>query len=88
MSAADLGGTHPARAPLPTVQNFLDFMQFFGKFDKIVCWCPPRGLVPPPTGNPGSAPVCGASGTNVKTVHNVHDGECWSLLVCESFRKR
>ena len=51
----DLGGVHPARAP-PMVQNFLDFMQFFGKFDKIVCWHPPRGLAPPPTGNPGSAP--------------------------------
>ena len=24
-------------APLPTAQNFLDFMQFFGNFDKIVC---------------------------------------------------
>ena len=31
-------------------------MQFFGKFDKIVCWRPrPTGLAPPPTGNPGSA---------------------------------
>ena len=44
------------RAPPPTAQNFLDFMQFFGKFDKIVCWRPPRGSAPPPTGNPGSAP--------------------------------
>ena len=50
------GGAHPARAR-PTVQNFLDFMQFFRKFDKIVCWRPPRGLAPPPTGNPGSAPA-------------------------------
>ena len=31
-------------------------MQFLGKSDKIVCWCPPpRGLVPPRRGNPGSA---------------------------------
>ena len=30
-------------------------MQFLGKFDKIVCWRPPGGLVPPPRGNPGSA---------------------------------
>ena len=51
LSVADLGGRPP-----PTVQNFLDFMQFFGNFDKIVCWRPPRGLAPPPTGNPGSAP--------------------------------
>ena len=27
-------------------QNFLDFMQFFRKFDKIVCWRPPRGSAP------------------------------------------
>ena len=25
----------------PTAQTFLDFMQFLGKFDKIVCWCHP-----------------------------------------------
>ena len=37
-------GGHP-----PTVQNFLNFMQFIGKFGKIVCWYPPRGLAPPPT---------------------------------------
>ena len=36
------------------VQNFLNFIQIFGKFGKIVCWRPPGGLVPPPTGNPGS----------------------------------
>ena len=37
-AVVDLGGTssmHP-----PTSQNFLDFMQFFGKFDKIACWHP------------------------------------------------
>ena len=43
--------------PPPTAQNFLDFIQFLGKFDKIICWCPPRGSAPPPTGNPVSAPV-------------------------------
>ena len=37
-------------------QNFLNFMQFFGNFGKIVCWQPPGGLAPPPMGNPGSAP--------------------------------
>ena len=42
LSVANLGGAHPARGP-PTAQNFLDFMQFFGKFDKIVCWHPPEG---------------------------------------------
>ena len=30
----------------PTAQNFLDFMQFLGKFDKIVCWRPPGGRRP------------------------------------------
>ena len=38
-------------------QNVLNFMQFFAKFGKVICWRPPGGLVPPPTGNPGSAPV-------------------------------
>ena len=38
-------GAPPVRAP-PTAQNFLDFMQFFGKFDKIVCWRPPEGRRP------------------------------------------
>ena len=38
----------------PTVQNFLDFMQFFGNFDKIIYIGAPWGL-PPPTGNPESA---------------------------------
>ena len=38
------------------VQIVLDFMQFFGKFGKIIVWRPlPGGLVPPPTENPGSA---------------------------------
>ena len=45
------GGGRP-----PTGQNFLNFMQFFVKSGKIICWCPPRGLAPPSTGNPGSAP--------------------------------
>ena len=46
-----------AHAIPPTAQNLLIFMQFLQKFGKIVCWHPtPRGLAPPPTGNPGSAP--------------------------------
>ena len=31
-------------------------MQLFAKFGKIICWRPPGGLAPPPTGKPGSAP--------------------------------
>ena len=53
------------RAPIqgpPMAQKFLNFMQFFGKFGKIICSHPlPRGLVLPPMGNPGSAPVGGGS---------------------------
>ena len=30
-------------------------MQFLGNFGKIVCWCPPGELAPPPGGNPGPA---------------------------------
>ena len=46
----------PKGAP-PTAQNVLNFMQFFGKFGKIVCWRPsPGGLAPPPVGNPGFTP--------------------------------
>ena len=55
-SGGSKGGA-PGVCP-PTVQNFLNFMQFFGKFDKIIGWRPlSGGLAPPPTGNPGSAPA-------------------------------
>ena len=53
-AVANLRGVHP-----PTTQNFLNSMQVVRKFAKIVCLRPPpynRGLAPPPTGNPGSAP--------------------------------
>ena len=50
---ADLG-VPLARAP-PMAKNFLNFMQFFTKFGKILCWRPPegwrpllRGIVDPP----------------------------------------
>ena len=38
LAVADLGG-RTRRAP-PTAQNFLNFMQFFTKFGKIICWRP------------------------------------------------
>ena len=49
-------GAPPARGPPPTAQKFLDFMQFFGNSDKIVCWHPPlegrrpllQGILDPP----------------------------------------
>ena len=43
------------RPPSPGGPNSFNFMQFLGNFDKIVCWCPPGELAPPPRGNPGSA---------------------------------
>ena len=35
-AVADLGRGRP-----PTAPNFLNFMQFFAKFGKIICWRPP-----------------------------------------------
>ena len=42
------------RAP-PGGPNSFNFMQFLGKYGKIVCWRPPGELAPTPRGNPGSA---------------------------------
>ena len=57
ITVADLRGGAPGVCP-PTVQNFLNFMQFFRNFGKIIGRHPlPEGLAPPPTENPGSAPV-------------------------------
>ena len=39
-------GCAPALPLPPMAQNFLDFMQFLGKFDKIVCWRPLEGRRP------------------------------------------
>ena len=56
VSVADLRGC--PQTP-PTDQNFLNFMQFFGKIGQICMLVPPpEGLVPIPTRNPGSAPAC------------------------------
>ena len=43
----------------PPRPNSFNFMQFWGKFDKIVCWPFPGGLAPPPRGNPGSGTETG-----------------------------
>ena len=59
MAVADLrGGARDARPPAGP--NSFNFMQFLGKFGKIVCWQSYVGtilgeLAPPPRGNPGSA---------------------------------
>ena len=50
------GGSKGEGAPPPRGQNFLNFMQFFGKFGKIICGRPPGELALPPMRNPGSAP--------------------------------
>ena len=39
----------------PEGPNSFNFMQFLGKYGKIVCWQPPGELAPPPQRNPGSA---------------------------------
>ena len=53
-AVADLGGRRGRAPPPPGGPNSFNFMQFLGKFDKFVCWCPGE-LAPPPRGNRGSA---------------------------------
>ena len=51
VSVADLGGREGCAPPPPGHPNSFDFMQFSGKFGKIVCWRPPWGVgAPPPPG--------------------------------------
>ena len=49
------GGSKEARGTPHVDPNSFNFMQFLGKFCKIVCWHPPGGLAPPPQGGPASA---------------------------------
>ena len=50
------GGSKGSREGRPPGgPNSFNFMQFLGKFGKIVCWHLPRGVGAPPWGNPGSA---------------------------------
>ena len=60
------GGFRGCPSAPPTVHNFFNFIQFFTKFGKIICWRPPGGLASPPTGNPRSA-------TGIYT-HLFHEG--------------
>ena len=63
----------PWRAPTPTDQNFLNFMQFFGKIWQIYMLAPPPGgLAPPPMRNHGSAPV--HDGISATAKENKSDG--------------
>ena len=53
---SDSGGSKGARGRVPSPgPNYFNFMQFLGKIDEIVCWCPPGELASPPRRNPGSA---------------------------------
>ena len=52
---ADLHSKILDARPPPGGPNSFNFMQFLGKFGKIVCWHPPGELAPPPRGNPRSA---------------------------------
>ena len=55
---ADLGGCRGRTLPpTPGRPNSFDFMQFSGKFGKIVCWRPP----PPPPQGVGAPPPPGKS---------------------------
>ena len=53
-----MGGVLPARAPPPYGPKFSHFHAVFGKIWQNRMLAPAaRGLAPPPTGNPGSAPA-------------------------------
>ena len=52
---ADLGGVPPVCAPLRP-KLFSISCSFSQNLAKLYVGTPPRGLAPPPTGNPGSAP--------------------------------
>ena len=53
LSGGSKGG-HEGRMLPPGGPNSFNFMQFSGKYGKIICWRPPWELAPPPRGNPGS----------------------------------
>ena len=54
-TVADLHSKILDMRPVPRGPNSFNFVQFLGKFGKIVCWCPLEGWCPPPWGRPGSA---------------------------------
>ena len=64
LPVGDLGGARDAGHPSP---NSFNFMQFLGKFGKIVCWAPLPRVGATTSGNPGSATVA----YNVTTLHSL-----------------
>ena len=69
-----------ARSSPPTDQNFLNFMQtpIFGKICMLAH--SPGGMVPPPTGNPGSAPDQFQDKIEVNIVSTCGSGSCQSTF--------
>ena len=57
--------------------NSFNFMQFLGKFGKIVCWRPPGELAPPPRGNPGSATDPERKSKKISGSVKLHIGDSW-----------
>ena len=55
-SVADLGGGAPGARPPLQSKIFSISCSFLENLTKSYVGAPPRGLAPPPTGNPGSAP--------------------------------
>ena len=45
-SVADLRGREGCAPPPPGGPNSFNFMQFLGKYGKVVCWCPPGSWCP------------------------------------------
>ena len=66
-------------APPYTAQNFLNFMQFFAKFGKIICWCPPR-VGAPSYGESWIRPCYNSLVADPETIGNA---EC-VFVVCSS----
>ena len=82
------------RPPPPGLPNSFDFMQFPGKFGKIVCWRPlgelaPNPPPPPhPRGNPGSAPRNNSKRQTIKLIVQRSLGNCLKCLITHmSFEK-
>ena len=72
-------GTSP-----PTVQNFLNFMQFFGKFAKTVCCCPLPEACRPSYRQSWIRPCCLFTGGSLYDVTScLKRGFCLKGVLCE-----
>ena len=66
-TVADLRGAPPASAPPYGSPKFSQFHAVFRKIWQDRMLAPPRGLAPPPAGNPGSAPVTRKHSSRLRT---------------------